>query len=165
MMLRAGQTANGSGYRTLAAIVRCTAGYIAACAIAGVVQVAFVLPPLELAGADTDRQMAAAVWALLAALHSGIFGAPFALAALVLAEWRGLKVPIYYLGAGFGIATLGFLAQMPPYEFMQPVVVPLFVLAALLTAGLSAGLVYWLISGRHAGKRGVKFIATDAAPQ
>lgn len=137
----------------LATIGRCTAGYLLASTVAGVVQVSFVLPPFELVAADSDRQIAAGIWMLLAALHSGIFGAPFALVALAVAEWKRAASPIYYLAAGFGIATLGFLAQISGHGFEQPLSVILYVLAAFLTAGLSAGLVYWLISGRHARRR------------
>lgn len=137
----------------LAVAVRCTVGYIFACLASGIVEVAFVLPPLELAGAATDRQIAAGVWMLLAALHSGIFAAPFALVALSLAEWKGFRRPPYYLATGFGIAALGFLGQISAQTFEQPVMVPLYVLLAFLSAGLGAGLVYWLVSGRHSGEQ------------
>lgn len=140
-------------YAMLAAIVRCTAGYVLACAVSGIIQVAFVLPPLELAGAGSDRQMAAGIWATLAAVHTGLFAAPFALVAMVIAEWRGFRDLTYYLATGSGIALLGFLAQLLGGGFEQPVMVTLYVLAACLTAGVGAGLVFWLAAGRRAGKR------------
>lgn len=139
-------------YGRLATALRCVGGYLLASIACGVVQVSFVLPPLELITADTDRQIAAGIWMLLASLHSAIFGAPFALVALLVAEWKRLVNPIFYIAAGFSIAVLGFLTQISGYGFEQPLSVILYVLAAFLTGGMSAGLVYWLVSGRHAGK-------------
>ncbi|MCL4767823.1 MAG: hypothetical protein KJZ80_16470 [Hyphomicrobiaceae bacterium] len=136
----------------LAAIARCTAGYVLACAVSGAIQVAFVLPPLELVGAGPDRLAAAGIWALLATLHSGIFAAPFVLVGLVLAELKGLRSPAYYAAVGFGIAALGFLTQMTGHGFEQPIIVTLYVLTALVSAAVGGSLVYWLVSGRHAGR-------------
>lgn len=143
---------HSSWYRKFTAIARCLAGYVLASIASGVIQVSFVLPPLELLGADSDRQIAAGIWLLLATLHSGIFGAPFALVAIVVAEWKGFATPVYYVGAGLAIAALGFLAQVSGHGFDQPLPSILYVLTAFLAAGLSAGFVYWSVSGRHAGK-------------
>lgn len=140
----------------IGAVLRCLAGYILASLAAGFVQVAFVLPPYELVGASADRLTAAGIWLLLATLHSGIFGAPFALIALMVAEWRCFRGPIYYAATGFGMAMLGFLAQISGHGFAQPMMVLLYVLTAFTLAGVSAGLVYWLVSGRKAGARGLR---------
>lgn len=137
----------------IGAVLRCVAGYILASLAAGIVQVAFVLPPHELISTSADRLTAAGIWLLLATLHSGIFGAPFAIVALAVAEWRCFRGPIYYAAAGFGMAMLGFLAQISGHGFDQPVMVLLYVLAAFTLAGIVAGLVYWLVSGRSAGVR------------
>lgn len=140
----------------IGAALRCLAGYILASVAAGLMQVAFVLPPYELVGADADRLTAAGIWLLLATLHSGIFGAPFGLVALVLAEWRRFRGPIYYAAVGFGIAMLGFLAQVSGQGFEQPTKVLLYVLTAFTVAGIGAGLIYWLVAGRKAGERGLR---------
>ena len=122
----------------LAAVFRCLAGYVVACIAAGVIQVSFVLPPSE----------------LVFTLHSGIFGAPFATIALVVAEWRRLRSPIYYAAAGFGISMVGYLTQITGHGFEQSVAVILYLLAGFAAAGVTAGLAYWLLAGRHAGRRG-----------
>lgn len=138
----------------LAAVFRCLAGYVVACIAAGVIQVFFVLPPSELVFAGTDRLTAAGIWLLLATLHSGNFGAPFATIALVVAEWRRLRSPIYYAAAGFGISMVGYLTQITGHGFEQSVAVILYLLAGFAAAGVTAGLAYWLLAGRHAGRRG-----------
>lgn len=138
----------------VAAVLRCVSGYLAACVAAAVVEVSFVLPPHELVGAEIDRLMAAGIWLLLASLHTAIFAAPFAAILITVAERRGLKSAISYVGVGFGIAALGFLTQLPGIGFDQPVKVILYVLAAFSVAGVVGGLAYWLLSGRKAGHRG-----------
>ncbi len=137
----------------LATILRCFAGYLGACLAAGLVQVLFVLPPHKLVFAEVNLLTAAGIWLLLATVHNAIFGAPFSAIALAFAEWLQLKSPIYYAGAGFGIAMLGFLAQITGRGLAQPVAVVLYLLAGFITAGATAGLVYWLIAGRLAGRR------------
>ncbi len=151
----------------LAALLRCLAGYLAACLTAGVVQVFFVLPPHELVFAGADLLSAAGIWLLLATIHSAIFGAPFSIIALAIAEWRQLKSPIYYAGAGFGIAMLGFLTQITGYGFAQPLTVTLYLLAGFSCAGVAAGVAYWLVAGRLAGRRGWRKLEHElnAAPQ
>ena len=136
--------------KTLTSLLRCLAGYLLASAIAGIIQVSFVLSSLDLAASGSDRWMAAGIWMLLAAFHSGIFGAPVAIAALAIAEWKGIYRPAYYVATGLSIAAAGFLAQLSSAQ--QSIGVSLYVLAALSTAGASAGFVYWLASGRRAGK-------------
>lgn len=145
----------------LAAIFRCLAGYLAACVAAGLVQVSFVLPPHELVLAGADRLTAAGIWLLLATLHNGIFGAPFAILAIVVAESRSLKSPFYYAAAGFGISMLGFLAQISGHGFDQPMNVLLFLLAGFTAAGVIAGLVYWRLAGRRAGRCGTQVLASS----
>lgn len=138
----------------IATVLRCLAGYVIACMAASVVAVSFVLPPHELAGQGLDRLTAAGIWLLLATLHTAIFAAPFAAVALAVAEWRCLTSPIYYAAAGFGIAMLGFLAQISGAGLPQPLMVTLYVLAALSVSGVIGGFVYWMLAGRGAGRRG-----------
>lgn len=138
----------------VAAILRCLTGYLVACLAAAVVEVSFVLPPYELVGAEADRLTAAGIWLLLASWQTAVFAAPFAAILIAVAEWRGLKSPFYYVGVGFGIAALGFLAQLSGIGFDQPVKVTLYVAAAFSVAGIVGGLVYWPLSGRKAGHRG-----------
>lgn len=149
----------------VAAVLRCLSGYIAACVAAAIIEVSFVLPPHELAGAQADRLTAAGIWLLLASLHTAIFAAPFAAIMIAVAEWRGLRSPMYYAGVGFGIAALGFLAQLSGIGVAQPVKVILYVLAAFSFAGIGGGAVYWLLSGRKAGQRGCRAKSRDAATQ
>jgi hypothetical protein len=136
----------------IATVLRCLASYIIACMAASVVAVSFVLPPHELAGQGLDRLAAAGIWLLLATLHTAIFAAPFAAVALAVAEWRCLTSPIYYAAAGFGIAMLGLLAQISGAGF--PLIVTLYVLAALSASGVVGGAVYWMLAGRRAGRQG-----------
>jgi hypothetical protein len=151
----------------LAALLRCFAGYLVACLTAGLVQVFFVLPPHELVFAGADLLSAAGIWLLLATIHSAIFGAPFSIIALAVAEWRRLKSPIYYAAAGFGIAMLGFLTQITGHGFTQPLPVTLYLLAAFTCTGVAAGTAYWLVAGRLAGRRGRRKLEheLDAATQ
>lgn len=137
--------------RTLA---RCIVGYIVACIACAAVQVGFVLPPSELLIADSGRLTAAAIWTVLAALHSAVFAAPFALVGLVLAERKGIRRVGYYAGVGTGIAALGLAAQLVYLGLDQPLMVLAHMLAAFLSAGALGGLIYWLVAGRFAGAAG-----------
>ena len=65
-------------------------GFIVACLVAGAATVAFVITPADIATLPAelrpDRLSSAGTLSLLAATHSAIFAAPFALIALVIAE-------------------------------------------------------------------------------
>ena len=75
-------------------------GFIVACLVAGAATVAFVITPADIATLPAelrpDRLSSAGTLSLLAATHSAIFAAPFALIALVIAEWRCIRSWVYY---------------------------------------------------------------------
>ncbi|MEQ1576845.1 MAG: hypothetical protein ABL894_04260 [Hyphomicrobium sp.] len=138
--------------------------FVAACLAAGLVQVLFVTPPTEIAKIDSSmllEKSGGLAWlVLLVATQSAFFSAPFALVAVALAEWQGLRNWIYYAVAGIAIAFAGFLVlhmgEDPNRTFMHD-----YALRAFLTTGLAAGFVYWLAGGRGAG--GAAFDGDDTS--
>lgn len=143
--------------RLLGALVRIILGFIVACLVAGVATVAFVVTPADIATlpADVrpDRLENAAVLALLAATHSAIFALPFALIAIAVAEWQGVRSWIFYAIAGIAIALGGFYAEYLAEVVGQPTIVNDYALRAFVTVGFFGGLAYWLVAGRRAGGR------------
>jgi hypothetical protein len=141
-------------FRTLARVVL---GFILACIAAGLTTVLFVITPNDLMAAPSaarpEKILQTVIWGLLAATHTAIFSAAFALIATGLAEWLGLRGLVYYLLAGAGIAVLGFYAQYASEVAGQPTIYNRYAATAFVVAGLVAGFVYWLTAGRHAGRR------------
>lgn len=137
------------------ATFRVLAGFIVCCLVAGLVTVAFVITPAELAAmsgpALTERLQAFGMLALLAATHSAIFAAPFALIAAVIGEWQSIRSPMYYAVAGVVIALGGFAAQYSSETGTAASIANNYALKAFLTAGFFAGLSYWIVAGRAAG--------------
>jgi hypothetical protein len=137
----------------LLAALRVLLGFAAACLAAGLVQVAFVITPADLAGLEpaamAERLRGAGMLWLLAATQSAVFSAPFALVAAALAEWQGIRSWIYSAVGGIGIAMAGFLTLLAGESGGQTVVNG-YALAAFLATGLVAGLVYWAVAGRKA---------------
>ena len=137
------------------ATFRVLAGFIVSCLVAGLVTVAFVITPAELAAmsgpAQLDRLSAFGTLALLAATHSAIFAAPFALIAAVIGEWQSIRSPMYYAVAGALIALAGFAAQYSSETGAAASIANNYALKAFLTAGFFAGLSYWILAGRAAG--------------
>lgn len=138
-------------------LARILAGFLLACFVAGLVQVLYVWTPAELASVPTAAFPAKAgstlELALLAATHSAIFGAAFALIAAGIAEWLSLRSIGYFLFAGTAIALLGFTAQYASEVSGQPTILNNYALQAYLTAGFFAGLAYWLAAGHRAGEQ------------
>ena len=136
-------------------LARILAGFLLASFIAGLVQVMYVWTPAELASVPTAAFPAKAgntlELALLAATHSAIFGAAFALIAAGIAEWLSIRSIGYFLFAGTAIALLGFTAQYASEVSGQPTILNNYALQAYLTAGFFAGLAYWLAAGHRAG--------------
>lgn len=136
-------------------LVRVVIGFALACLAAGVTTVLFVTTPADLAASTPeelpDKLSQTFTWALLAATHSAIFAAAFALIATSLAEWRGWRWLLYYLLTGAVIALLGFYAQYASEVAGQPSILNSYAVTAFVSAGLMAGFVYWLVSGRNAG--------------
>ncbi len=137
---------------------RVLAGFLLACFVAGLVQVLYVWTPAELAAVPTaafpEKAGSTLELALLAATHSAIFGAAFALIAAGIAEWLSIRGLPYYLFAGTAIALLGLTAQYASEVSGQPTILNNYALQAYLTAGFFSGLAYWLAAGHRAGEHG-----------
>lgn len=136
-------------------LARVITGFALACLTAGLVQVLFVMTPAQLLGSPYDivaqRAGETGLLALLAATHAAIFAALFALIAVAIGEWMGIRSLPYYLLAGMAIAALGFAAQFNSEVTGQPTILNNYALKAFLTSGFFAGLVYWLLAGRGDG--------------
>ncbi len=130
-------------------------GFVVACIVAGAVTVLFIDTPVELAQLAgiplieklTDR----GILALRVATHSAIFAAPFALIAILVAEWAHLRNWLYYAVVGMVIAALGFILQYSSEIEGQRTIVNNYATVAYLTTGFLGGVAYWLFSGRRAG--------------
>lgn len=137
------------------ALARVLGGFGLACLAAGLVKVLFVMTPVQLAGIPNSAFPTTAgdmsVLVLLAATHTAIFSATFAFVATGVGEWLSLRSPLYYVTGGAVIAILGFFAQYSSEAGGQPTIFNAYALAAFLTAGVIAGLVYWGAAGKHAG--------------
>ncbi len=138
-------------------LLRVLFGFIVACLIAGVVTVAFVVTPADIANlppeAQPERLGNAGILALLAATHSAIFAFPFAIIAIGIAELSHVRSRIYYALVGIAIALGGFAAAYLNEVSGQPSILNGYALAAYLAVGAAGGLTYWLVAGRRAGGR------------
>lgn len=136
---------------------RVLAGFVLACITAGLVQVLYVSTPTDLAAVPAGELPAAAgstfELALLAATHTAIFSAAFASIIAGISEWLSLRTMSFSLAAGMGIALLGFFVQYSSEVAGQPSILNNYALQAFLTTGFFAGLIYWMVAGRHAGER------------
>jgi hypothetical protein len=132
-------------------------GFIVACLVAGAATVAFVITPADIATLPAalrpDRLSSAGTLSLLAATHSAIFAAPFALIALVIAEWRCIRSWVYYATVGILIAFAGFSAEYLNEVGGQPSIVNSYAMRAYLAVGFLGGIAYWLAVGRRTGGR------------
>src|SRR4051794_14300169 len=130
-------------------------GFIVACLVAGAATVAFVITPADIATLPAalrpDRLSSAGTLSLLAATHSAIFAAPFALIALVIAEWRCIRSWVYYATVGILIAFAGFGAEYLNEVGGQPSIVNSYAMRASLAVGFRGGIAYWLAGGRRTG--------------
>jgi hypothetical protein len=133
-------------------------GFILGCLAAGLAMVLFVLTPAELAGLPpdvaTDRMGKALELAVFVAVQAALFSAPLALVGAAGGEFLQNRNWTYYALIGLLIAGFGFYAQHSTEQIGQPTIANNYALTAFLTAGFVGGFVYWLVSGRHAGKRG-----------
>lgn len=138
----------------MGSLFRVLFAYVAACLVAGLVQVLFVSSPAEIANIDSSmlaEKLAGLAWlVLLVATQSAFFAAAFALVAIAIAEWQGVRNWVFYALTGIAIAFAGFLVlhmgEGPSHTFLHD-----YALRAFLTTGLSAGFTYWLAGGRSAG--------------
>ncbi|MEZ5844983.1 MAG: hypothetical protein R3D27_14785 [Hyphomicrobiaceae bacterium] len=145
--------------------IRVIFGFVLACLAAGAVKVAFAVTPAELAQASPDRLWQAGEWALLAATETAVFAAPFALIAVLLAEWLGIRTFAYHGIIGILIAAAGFAVLISGQSPETAGLANSYAIAAFLSTGLVAGVVYWLFSGRLSGGRRItrRRIAEHAA--
>jgi hypothetical protein len=122
---------------------------------AGLVQVLFVITPAEIAGSEPsalmERVRGVGVLWLIAATQTAVFAAPFAVVVAVVAEWQGIRARAYHAAGGLGIAMAGFLVQLAG-ETGGRTIVNGYALGAFLATGLAAGLAYWAVAGRKAGR-------------
>lgn len=139
-------------------VLRVLFGYVLAALAAGLVLVGFVVTPADLAAlsgdALTERLFGAGLLALAAATHAALFASPFALLAVLVGEWQRYRDAAYYGVVGIAIGLAGFFAQHASEPSSGPTIVNSYAFAAYVTAGLVAGLAYWLASGRF-GRRAV----------
>lgn len=140
----------------LGIVGRILLGFVLAMLAAGLTTVAFVITSAELAPLAGDRLAGrlstAGTLALLAATHSAIFAAPFALIGISVGEWMSLRGAGYYLLLGMLIALGGFAAQYASETGAAASIANNYAFNAFLTSGFVGGLVYWLSSGQFAGR-------------
>ena len=151
-------------------MLRVIFGFVFACLAAGLTMVLFVYTPLELATEHaSDRVSEAGLLALAAATHSAVFAAPFALIGAGFGEWQRIGSWLYYALVGIAIACVGFLAQFWTEADGEASIVNSYAVTAFIVTGFVAGVVYWLLAGRHAsghdggGPRPSEIIAPTAA--
>ncbi|MDX2307860.1 MAG: hypothetical protein NW216_06465 [Hyphomicrobium sp.] len=135
---------------TIGAGLRIVFGFAIAVLTAGLVQTLFVMTPTELA-ADRESWPNAGLLALYAATHTAVFAAPVALLPILAAEWLSLRGWLYFSLLGLAVAGAGFTLQYMG-ESGPPTIMNDYALKAFLSAGLAAGLAYWMTSGRFSGK-------------
>lgn len=136
--------------------IRVILGFMLACLAAGATMVLFIYSPTELVtAAGTERVTEAGLLALAAATHSAVFAAPFALVGAVFGERQRIGTWIYYVLVAMIIAVLGFFAQYWTESGAGDAsIVNNYAATAFLVTGFVAGLAYWLVCGRSAGRRG-----------
>jgi hypothetical protein len=130
-------------------------GFVLASFAAATTLVMFVYAPssLETLSADLSdmRLMEAGGFALWSTLWVAVSVAP-ALALVVYAEIRRCSGWKFYVLLGLGTALAGFLLQHLCEPQGVPGIFEAYALLAFLAAGIIGGLVYWLASGRYAGR-------------
>ncbi len=139
----------------LAALARIIFGLMLACLVAGLVQVLFVVTPLDLLNIGSDALPSSLAntgyLMLLTATHSAIFVAPFGLIAAVLGEWQHVRQLLYYALIGITIAMAGqfalYMSEAGGLTIANP-----YALVAYFMTGLISGFTYWLVAGRFAGR-------------
>jgi hypothetical protein len=150
-------------------LLRVLFGFIVACLVAGLITVAFVVTPADIAGlpaeAQPERLGNAGVLSLLAATHSAIFAFPFAIIAIGIAEMSAIRTWLYYAFFGIAIALGGLAAEYASEVGGQPSILNGYALAAYVTVGIAGGLAYWLLAGRRAGGKRVDAVPPPADPE
>ena len=140
-------------------VLRVLVAFGLACLAGALVKLGFATPNDVLTD-DPDRLSWSLEQALLAATHSAVFSAPFALVAAAIGEWQSIRSWVYYALAGIAIALAGFIALYSGETSGPNSIVNQYATIAYLAAGLVGGWVYWLLSGRYAGDAVVAEMAT-----
>ena len=97
----------------------------------------------------SDRVTEAGLLALAVATHVPLFAALFALIGVVFGEGRGSQLALLRAGRHRHRRRLAFSPSTSAKRPGRPRILNNYALTAFLTAALSAGLVYWLFSGRY----------------
>ena len=144
--------------------IRVIFGFALACLAAGLTVVLFVYTPFEIADLQSERLSEVGLMTLFAATHSAVFAAPFALIGAVFGEWQRIGSWMYYVLVAIAIAAIGFLAQFWTEADGEATIVNSYAVTAFLLTGFVAGFVYWLFSGRFAGRGAEPDIMTPSRP-
>lgn len=147
----------------LGASLRVLAGFILACLAAGAVQVLFAVTPQELVYAPDDRLSEALNWGLLTATQIAVFSAPFAIIAIIISEWQGIRNFAFHAIVAMAIAVAGFGLIHATKSPTEASIVNSYAMAAYLTSGFVGGLVYWLFAGRWAIQTGNTRVRMESA--
>lgn len=134
----------------IGSVLRVLFGFAVACIAGALIQLGFATPNDVLTD-DADRLSWSVEQVLLAATHSAVFSAPFALVAAAIGEWQSIRSWVYYALAGIAISIAGFIALYSGETSGPNSIVNQYATIAYLCSGLVAGWVYWLLSGRVAG--------------
>ena len=149
-------------------VIRVLAGFILACPAAAAALVLFVYTPAELASLPSDigseRLSEAALFTLAVTPHVMLFTALPALIGIVFAERNDIGGLPFYVILGVAISVLGFLTQHFSEAPGQATILQNYALIAFLTAGVAAGFVYWLFSGRYAAGKAAPAATSPPAP-
>lgn len=139
--------------RLFSVIIACLWSALAA----GLVIVLFATTPAEILSAPSDVARDK-MWRLLElSIFSGVqalvFGWPFLLLAIIIAEWRAIRTWLFYAIVGMAVSLAGFMAHYASEGAGDYTIVNNYALTAYLTAGFVAGVLYWALAGRLAGGR------------
>lgn len=134
----------------ITSVLRVLIGFALACIAGALIQLGFATPNDVLTD-DPDRLAWSVEQVLLAATHSAVFSAPFALVAAAIGEWQSIRSWVYYALAGIAISIAGFIALYSGETNGPNSIVNQYATVAYLCSGLAGGWVYWLFSGRNAG--------------
>lgn len=142
-------------------IGRIVAGYVAACAAAGLFATVAVLMNAPALGASPGFDVLVQ-FLLLGWFGTTLIALPVALipAAVFVVLGEGLKLtsPILYVIAGAVVALLPTILHPTPATDTQPVQFSFDFVALFFASGVAGGFVYWMIAGRRAGRWQAEFV-------
>ncbi len=152
----------------LRSVLEAGVGFVAACLVAGLALVLFVVTPTEVVSLPAD-QVADRIGGILelaglVATQAALFSAPLMLAVGLLGEIRRIRTWSFYGGAGVAIAAIGFAAQQAGERLGEPSLVNTYAAVAFLSCGFAGGLAYWAVRGRRAGRHPPPPAARASAP-